>query len=218
MGKNAEKKFYLNPVPGSFYSGDTGTMADLSGDHLKQDYYSWTWGDALFVVISPFWTTTTKPYTTTAGGGETDATGSGNRWDWTLGVDQFNWLKSTLAGSNAKYKFVFSHQMVGGNGMTTPVNQVNYGHGGMDSANFVEWGGYNIDGTTYTWGTNRNTGWGSQPIRQMMEANGVTAFFHGHDHQMAYETANGMVQQAVPSGQLHGVLRQLHHRQNLHRP
>ena len=34
----------------------------------------------------------TKPYTTTAGGGETDATGSGNRWDWTLGQTQFNWL------------------------------------------------------------------------------------------------------------------------------
>ena len=205
MGKNAEKKFFLNPVPGSFYSGDTGTMTDLSGDHLKQDYYSWTWGDALFVVISPFWTTTTKPYTTTAGGGETDATGSGNRWDWTLGADQFNWLKSTLAGSNAKYKFVFSHQIVGGNGMTSPVNQVNYGHGGMDSANFVEWGGYNIDGTTYAWSTNRNTAvWGSLPIREMMEANGVTAFFHGHDHQMAYETVNGMVPQAVPSGSFTG--------------
>ena len=205
MGKNAEKKFFVNPVPNSFYSGDTGTMTDLSGDHLKQDYYSWTWGDALFVVISPFWTTTTKPYTTSAGGGETDATGSGDRWDWTLGADQFNWLKSTLAGSSAKYKFVFSHQMIGGNGMTSPVNQVNYGHGGMDSANFVEWGGYNIDGTTYAWGTNRNTAvWGSLPIREMMEANGVTAFFHGHDHQMAYETANGMVQQAVPSGSFTG--------------
>ena len=37
-----------------------------------------------------------------------------------------------------------------------------------------------------------------------MEANGVTAFFHGHDHQMAYETVNGMVYQAVPSGSFTG--------------
>ena len=205
MGKNAEKKFYLNPTPNSFYGGDSRTMPDLSGDQLVQDYYSWTWGDALFVVISPFWTTETKPYTTTAGGGETDATGSGDRWDWTLGADQFNWLKSTLANSHTKYKFVFSHQMIGGNGMTSPVNQVNYGHGGVDSANFVEWGGYDTNGTTYAWSDNRDTSvWGNQPIREMLEANGVTAFFHGHDHQMAYETANDMTYQACPSGSFTG--------------
>ena len=200
MGKNAEKKFFLNPVPNAFYSGDARTLPALSGDQLVQDYYSWTWGDALFVVINPFWTTTTKPYTTSVGGGETDTTGSDDRWDWTLGLDQFNWLKSTLAGSDAKYKFVFSHQIVGGNSMS---NQVNYGHGGVDSANFVEWGGYNVNGTTWAWDTER-PGWGSQPIRQMMEANGVSAFFHGHDHQMAYESLNGMVYQAVPSGSFTG--------------
>ena len=203
MGKNAEKKYFLNPVPDSFYTGDTSTLSALSGDQLKQDYYAWTWGDALFVVISPFWTTTTKPYTTSAGGGETDATGSGNRWDWTLGLTQFNWLKTTLQNSSAKYKFVFGHQIVGGNGMTSPVNQVNYGHGGVDSANYVEWGGYDTDGTTYTWSTNRS-GWGTQPIRQMMEANGVTAFFHGHDHQDAQEKLNSIVYQSVPSGSFTG--------------
>jgi hypothetical protein len=154
------------------------------------------------VVISPYWTTTTKPYTTTVGGGETDATGSGDRWDWTLGQTQFNWLKSTLQNSNAKYKFVFSHQIVGGNGLSSP-NQVNYGHGGVDSANFVEWGGYNTNGTTWAWDTER-PGWGDQPIRQMMESNGVTAFFHGHDHQYAYEKLNGIVYQAVPSASFSG--------------
>ena len=202
MGKNAEKKFFLNPIPGVFYDGDSRAVGLLSDDHLVQDYYSWTWGDALFVVISPFWTTTTKPYTTSTGGGEGDTTGSGDRWDWTLGADQLSWLKTTLAGSNAKYKFVFAHQIVGGNSMT---NQVNYGHGGVDSANFVEWGGYDTNGTTFAWNTHRDTAvWGSQPIREMMETNGVTAFFHGHDHQMAYETANGMVYQACPSASFSG--------------
>ena len=206
MGKNAEKKYFLNPVNDSFYSGDTGTYSYLSGDKLKQDYFAWTWGDALFVVISPFWTTTTKPYTTLAGGGETDTTGSGNRWDWTLGLTQFNWLQTTLQSSTAKYKFVFAHQIVGGNGNTGPVDQTNYGHGGVDSATLVEWGGYDVGGTSYRWPTNRPTadGWGSQPIRQMMEANRVTAFFHGHDHQMAYESLNGMVYQSAPSGSFTG--------------
>jgi hypothetical protein len=200
MAKNAEKKFYLNPVPGGFYSGDTSTQSDISGDHLKQDYYSWTWGDALFVVISPYWYTTTKPYTTTTGGGETDATGSDNRWDWTLGQTQFNWLKTTLQNSSAKYKFVFSHQITGSD---SAASMVNYGHGGVNAADFCEWGGNNVGTTTSGWAANRS-GWGSQPIRQMMKANGATAFFHGHDHQMAYETLDGLVYQSSPSASFSG--------------
>jgi hypothetical protein len=203
MGKNAEKKYFLNPVNDAFYSGDTSTYSYLSGDHLKQDYYAWTWGDALFVVISPFWTTTTKPYTTSAGGGEGDTTGSNNRWDWTLGSTQFNWLKTTLQNSSAKYKFVFAHQIVGGNSAS---GMENYGHGGAATANLVEWGGYDVGGSNYTWATNRPTadGWGSQPIHQMMVANGVSAFFHGHDHQYAYEKLDGMVYQSMPSGSFTG--------------
>ena len=200
MAKNAEKKYFLNPVNDSFYTGDTSTYSYLSGDQLKQDYFAWTWGDALFVVISPFWTTTTKPYTTLTGGGETDSTGSDNRWDWTLGLTQFNWLKATLQGSSAKYKFIFSHQIVGGDSASS---MVNYGHGGVNSADLVEWGGFDVGTTNNTWSTNRS-GWGSQPIRQMMEANGVTAFFHGHDHQMAYEKYNSIVYQSVPSGSFTG--------------
>ncbi len=201
MSKNAEKKYFLNPDGSdSFYSGDTTTYPTLSGSGYKDDYFAWTWGDALFVVINPFWYTTTKPYTTSVGGGEGDTTGTDDRWLWTLGQTQFNWLKTTLQGSSAKYKFVFAHQIVGGNAIS---NQVGYGHGGVDSANLVEWGGNNTDGTTYAWDTKRS-GWGSQPIRQMMEANGVTAFFHGHDHQMAYEKLNNVVYQAVPSGSFTG--------------
>ena len=84
MAKNAEKKYFLNPSGNdSFYNGDTATQADLEWRHFKDDYYAWTWGDALFVVINPFWYTTTKPYTTTVGGGETDA----NRFGQSLGLD-----------------------------------------------------------------------------------------------------------------------------------
>ena len=86
--------------------------------------------------------------------------------------------------------------------MTSP-NQVGYGHGGADSAKLVEWGGYNTDGTTLTWSTNRS-GWGSQAIADVLVANHVTAFFHGHDHQDAHEAVDGVVYQAVPSGSFTG--------------
>ena len=75
------------------------------------------------------------------------------------------------------------------------------------TANLVEWGGYDVGGTPYTWATNRPAadGWGSQPIHQMLVANGVSAFFHGHDHQYAYEKLDGIVYQAVPSGSFTGT-------------
>jgi hypothetical protein len=194
MGANARKKFYPNPVPDAFYSGNTDPYAYLSGDHLKEDYYAWTWGDALFVVIDPYWHTTTKPFIGNMGGGESSDPGSGNRWDWTLGLQQFNWLKQTLENSHAKYKFIFAHHMTGG--------ADNYGgRGGAVPANLVEWGGYNVDGTTWGWDANRNVAqWGSTPVHQIMVANQVSAFFHGHDHQYAYEQRDGIVYRKAPWG------------------
>ena len=200
MGTNAMKKYFLNPIPDSFYSGDTNTYAPLGGDQLREDYYAWEWGDALFVVIDPYWFTTTKPYTSDPGGGESDTTGSGDSWDWTLGQEQFNWFKTTLENSDAKYKFIFAHQIVADGSVS---GQEDYGHGSANHSHLVEWGGYNEDGTTWGWNTER-AGWGSEPIHQIMVANGVSAFFHGHDHQYAYEKRDGVVYQAVPSAGFSG--------------
>jgi hypothetical protein len=197
LGTNAEKKYYLNPVPDAFYSGDTDQYSYLDGDHLREDYYAWTWGDALFVVIDPYWFTTTRPYSGNIGGGES-GTGSGNRWDWTLGLQQFNWLKQTLENSTAKYKFIFAHHMVGG--------ASDYGgRGGAVPANLVEWGGCNVDGTTWGWDNNRPVAqWGSEPIHQIMVDTHVTAFFHGHDHEYAYEKRDGIVYQSLPAAGFSG--------------
>ena len=193
LGTNAQKKYFINPVPNSFYSGNTdASTTALDGDDLKEDYYSWEWGDALFVVVDPFWYTTTKPFTGTTGGGETSDTGSGDRWDWTLGDVQFNWLKDTLEGSSAKYKFIFAHHMVGGSD--------DYVRGGANPAHIGEWGGYNENGTTWGWDVERDaTDFGSQPVHQILIENQVSAFFHGHDHQYAYEKRDGIVYQSLPS-------------------
>jgi hypothetical protein len=201
IGTNAQKKFYLNPVPdGSFYTGDPSTYAYLSGDQLKEDYYAWEWGDALFVVISPYWYTNTKPYVSDLGGGEDDWTGSGDSWDWTLGLDQFEWLKTTLATSDASYKMIFMHQLVTDGSFP---DQVDYGHGGANFAHLYEWGGYNENGTTWGWDTER-PGWGDDPIHQVLLDNGVSAVFHSHDHQYAYEVKDGIVYQEVPSAGFDG--------------
>ena len=197
FGVNAQKKYYLNPVPNAFYSGNTDPYSHIAGDHLREDYYAWSWGDALFVVIDPYWYTTTKPFVGNTGGGEISDVGSGNRWDWTLGLQQFSWLKATLEGSNVKYKFVFAHHMTGGSD--------DYVRGGAVPAHLVEWGGYNENGVTWGWDTNRPVAqWGSEPVGQIMADNHVSAFFHGHDHQYAYEIRDGLVYQSLPSAGFSG--------------
>ncbi|MEI6101590.1 MAG: fibronectin type III domain-containing protein, partial [Eubacteriales bacterium] len=54
-GQNARNLYFSQPAPDSFYSGDAGQVANIG---LLRDYYSWTWGDALFVVIDPYWHST----------------------------------------------------------------------------------------------------------------------------------------------------------------
>jgi hypothetical protein len=166
------KQYFPNPEPDGFYTGDAVTKE--SGG-LLQDYYSWQWGDALFVVLDPYWFTTAKP------GGRVDG------WGWTLGEVQFRWLEKTLEQSRAPYKFVFCHQLVGGN--------ETQGRGGTEYAGLYEWGGHNPDGS---WGfSGHRPGWQS-PIHQLMVENHVTAFFHGHDHFFGSQELDGVVYQEVP--------------------
>ena len=163
--KEARDVYFTNPSPDNFYSG--------SG---SRNYYSWEWGDSLFVVLDPYSSTIPKA-----------AAG----WDWTLGKAQYDWLKSTLENSQAKYKFVFAHHLVGGFDLGSAGN----GRGGVEAARFYEWGGQNTDGTL-GFEVNR-PGWG-KPIQQLFIDNHVTIFFHGHDHLYAYQQLNGVVYQECP--------------------
>jgi hypothetical protein len=200
LGVNAQKKYYLNPIPDAFYLGNTDNTSSpyISDNGLLEDYYSWTWGNALFVVLDPFWYTTTKPYIGNIGGGESSDAGSGNRWDWTLGLQQFNWLKQTLEESNASCKFIFAHHMTGG--------ADDYGgRGGAVPAHLVEWGGYNEAGIIWGWDANRPMAqWGSKPVHQLLVDNQVSAFFFGHDHQYAYEKRDEVVYQSLPAAGFSG--------------
>jgi hypothetical protein len=167
---NERKKYFLNPAPDSFYSGDA-TSYNFVGQ--RESYYSWTWGDALFIVIDPYWFTAPKPTATTG-------------WRWTLGAAQYNWLKTTLENSAATFKFVFSHQIVGGDPD---------GRGGVEFANLYEWGGNNLDGTP-GFAINRPTWY--KPIKDLLTENRVTTFFHGHDHFFGKQEKDCLVYQETP--------------------
>ena len=156
-------------------------------------YYGWEWGDALFVVLDPFWSQTSG--TTTPGNGQDCCQKNAGYWSLTLGRTQYAWLKQTLEQSTATYKFIFAHNLVGG--VNPSVNGVDQGpmRGGVEAAKFLEWGGNNLDGS-YGFPTYR-PGW-AMPIHDLLVANHVTAVFHGHDHLYAHQTLDGISYQAVP--------------------
>jgi hypothetical protein len=192
VGIEYRKLFYPNPISDDFYTGNMDPLpSEIGGDYNREDYFAWEWGDALFVVIEPYHYTAIWPSEGVTYGGEgTDGEAQGDRWDWTLGIEQYLWFKSTLENSDATFKFVFTHHVTGGN--------IPYGRGGIKAAPYFEWGGKNAD-DTWGWDTERPAaeGW-DLPIHQLMVANGVSIFFHGHDHEYAYETLDDIVYLECP--------------------
>jgi hypothetical protein len=163
------KFYYPNPFPNDFYSGNTDTEPYGIGN--PENYYAWTWGDALFVVLDAY-------------RDQCDSSAKPKNWEWSLGLPQYTWLKNTLESSTQKYKFVFAHHTRG------------EGRGGINTAKYFEWGGYEADGVT--WGfANKRPGW-DKPIHQLMVENGVNIFFQGHDHLFAREVLDGLIYQEVP--------------------
>jgi hypothetical protein len=141
-----------------------------------EDWWSFRWGDVLVVALDPYRNTVRKPHDMDG------ARGSGDRWDWTLGKEQYDWLVRTLSESDAPYKLVFSHQVTGG------TNE--YGRGGRMAAlgdkrdGSYEWGGNDPKGVPAF--DEHRPGWG-RPIHRVLADAGVTAFVHGHDHVFAFE-------------------------------
>ena len=173
-------KYYPLPAPGPFYTGDETKLAAQNGyptisasDGLLRDYYAFTWGDALFVTIDPYWhSATVSPDSTLFADPEP-------KWGATLGDAQYSWLKRTLEQSDAKWKFVFAHHVNGNN------------RGAAAIVGVQEWGGES------GFATNR-PGW-AKPIHQLFADTKVTIFFQGHDHMYAREKVDGVVYQEVPN-------------------
>ncbi|MFN8816901.1 MAG: YHYH protein [bacterium] len=198
-------RFPAPVIDNRMYTGRT-TLRDGRGSN----HYAFQWGDALLVVLDPFWSTGER--IRGGGGGGGGGAGGGREggagddplsptdasWAMTLGKEQYDWLASTLKGSTAKYRFVFIHHLVGGLGGPEA-------RGGAESARFFEWGGKNADGSDGF--ASRRPGW-PMPIHDLLVANGVSAVFHGHDHLFVRSERDGVVYQCVPQpGNLAGNTR-----------
>ena len=168
------KRYLPNPFPNGFFTGNEQREREVG---LPENYYQFEWGDAQFIVLDPFRHTTTR----------NRGAGSGDNWYWTLGEQQYNWLKRSLDESDAKLRFVFLHHLVGGSDR----NQ----RGGKEAAPFWEWGGNGASGKDEFAKFRPN--W-PKPIHQLLVSNDVSVVFHGHDHMFIRQDLDGIVYQLVP--------------------
>lgn len=168
---NARKVMYPNPEPDQFFSGDIFEHLFVG---LRESYYSWEWGDALFVVLDPYWDTTEW---------QEEYEGMAIGWGSTIGDNQYSWLKETLEASDSRFKFVFIHHILG------------TGRGGDEIHHLYEWGGYDENGE-YEFDVERPT-W-EMPIHDLMVENHVNIFFQGHDHVFVKQIVDGVIYQTCP--------------------
>ena len=183
LAQNARNRNFLEPAPDDFYTGD-GDKVDHIG--LLRNYHAWTWGDALFVTIDPYWHSKV-PVDNPLGKGPKEEGGGGKRnrnmWDVSLGDNQYKWLKKTLESSKAKFKFVFAHHVLG------------TGRGGIEEASLYEWGGMGRSGANEFKQMRPNM---EMPIHQLFVKNGVSIFFQGHDHIFCKQELDGVIYQSCP--------------------
>jgi hypothetical protein len=192
LAGNARLKYFPLPAPNSYYGGD---LTKIDGIGLLRDYYSWEWGDALFISLDPYWHSKTAVDNVAGVSADESATDkkAGNKGGgakatnlWTVGIgdEQYAWLKKTLEASSAKYKFVFAHHVLG------------TGRGGVEVSTNYEWGGKDPKGKS-TFEIERPN-W-ELPIHDLMVKNGVNIFFQGHDHIFVHQERDGLVYQSMPN-------------------
>lgn len=135
-------------------------------------YYSIEGPDQLHLCLDPFTYTTQAP--------------KSDGWQWTLGKEQYDWLRSTLESSKAKHKFVYIHHLLEGDAQS---------RGGVEIAKRNEWGGANQDGSA---GFAKNRpGW-YKPVHDLLLEHGVAVVFKGHDHLYSKQELDGIIYQTVP--------------------
>ncbi len=188
--ERARRLLVPNPFRSEFYDGCADSAA--SGGGLRESYYSWEWGDALFVVLDPFWYTTEKPH-------HNPEPGHGGGWEWTLGLDQYEWLYHVLQRSHRRWKIVLLHHLVGG----VEDQFGSYGRGGIEAVKWsvaqrptFEWGGENEIGVDVY--ATRRPGWNHGPIHDMLVQSGVDLVIHGHDHFFAVQRVDGITYVECP--------------------
>ena len=161
-GELGYSKFNTKSYRREYFPEQTGELA----------YYAFEGPNQLHVVLDPFTYTVENP--------------RDDGWQWTLGKNQYEWLKKTLQESSAQHKFIYIHHLLVGNAQS---------RGGVEIAHLNEWGGKSVDGT-YGFDQFR-PGWG-KPVHQILLENNVGFVFKGHDHIYVKQELDGIIYQTLP--------------------
>lgn len=213
LAGNARNKFYPLPNPGGFYTGDT---KEIAGIGLLRDYYAWTWGDALFVTLDPYWhskfavdnvagvlvaedqavqplsdstTVTNKKGGAKANDKPAKNSGGGSgKVDnlWNVGIGDEQYAWFKRTLETSKAKYKFVFAH----------HVLGTGRGGVEVSTNYEWGGKDPKGQT-TFAKERPN-W-ALPIHDLMVKNGVQIFFQGHDHIFCTQERDGVIYQSMPN-------------------
>lgn len=190
LAGNARNKFYPQPAPDAFYTGDN---LDVPGIGKLRDYYSWHWGDALFITLDPYWHSKYAVDNVAGVSVDDNATNKKNGggaskvsdlWQVGIGDEQYAWFKKTLETTKAKYIFVFTHHVMG------------TGRGAIEVSENYEWGGKDPKGAT-TFAAQRPN-W-ELPIHDLMVKHKVSILFQGHDHIFVTQQRDGLIYQSMPN-------------------
>lgn len=211
----ARTAYYPLPAPDSFYTGDAEPVEHIG---LLRDYYAFTWGDALFVAIDPYWHSTVQVDADpggggggrngggggrNAGGGGRNGGGAGRNAGGGQGGNAMN-----AAGLNRnQWQITLGDAQYAWLKKTLESSPAKYkfvfahhvmgtGRGAVEVADGYEWGGKDPRGRT-TFTEMRPT-W-EMPIHQLFVKAGVTIFFQGHDHLFARQEKDGVIYQEVPN-------------------
>jgi hypothetical protein len=190
LAGNARNKFFPQPAPDGFYTGDE---LEVPGIGKLRDYFAWIWGDALFITLDPYWHSKYAVDNVAGVSPDDNSTnkkaGSGAQkvndlWQVGIGDTQYAWFKKTLEDSKAKYIFVFTHHVLG------------TGRGAIEVSTNYEWGGKDPKGVATF--KDQRPNW-ELPIHDLMVKHKVSILFQGHDHIFVTQERDGLIYQSMPN-------------------
>lgn len=126
-GSHSEEEIERSRSQRLLYLPNPGPDIYPEGGSPHGDYYAFTWGDALFVVLNVM-SYTLEPHLLTATPELAES--------WTLGEAQLEWLEQTLRTATSRWRFLCIHHPVGGLGGDESNSA--YGRGGGRAARVGE--------------------------------------------------------------------------------
>ena len=218
----ARTTFYPLPAPSGIYSGNTEPVEHIG---LLRDYYAWEWGDALFVVIDPYWHSdvavdneagTKAPQRDAGRGSDSPASPESNRdakrrARQSESADKRDGTEDTPVrtgkGNRDLWQITLGDKQYEWLGKTLRESNAKFkfvfshhvsgtGRGGVEVAGLYEWGGEDRRGVDRFF--QMRPKW-EKPIHDLLRDTGVTIFFQGHDHLYAKQELDGVVYQSCPN-------------------